>query len=83
MAKRHHATDVPSLHQHIGRPLDVEKDGEAPVVLARSSHVRKVALQSKTKSRGWQETKHLLRSPANAHRLLRTVRRGGNSVLSP
>jgi len=58
----------------------VEEDRE-PVIITRRGH-EEVALVSADELAGLQETAHLLRSPANARRLLRALDRalaGGGS----
>lgn len=62
------------LRQNLARYLDEAIDSHAPIVVTRQSGKGNVVLISEEEFAGWQETIHLLRSPANARRLLRSIR---------
>ncbi len=62
------------LRQNLARTMDEAVDGRAPILVTRQAGKGNVVLISEDEFLGWQETVHLLRSPANAQRLLRSVR---------
>ena len=67
-------TTYTSLRQDLASVLDrVEKDRE--VVVVRRRGVRTVAMVPADELAGLIETAHLLRSPTNAQRLLKTLQR--------
>ena len=63
-----------TLRQNLARYLDEVVDSCVPIVVTRQAGKGNVVILSEEEFEGWQETVHLLRSPANAHRLLRSVR---------
>jgi antitoxin YefM len=62
------------LRQNLARYLDEVAESHAPIVVTRQGGKGNVVLMSEAEYEGWQETVHLLRSPANARRLFRSVR---------
>lgn len=62
------------LRQNLAHYLDQVVTSGAPVVVTRQAGKGNVVMISETEFEGWQETVHLLRSPANARRLLRSIR---------
>ncbi len=62
------------LRQNLARYMDEAADGRAPILVTRQGGKGNVVILSEKEFEGWQETVHLLRSPANAKRLLRSVR---------
>lgn len=62
------------LRQNLARYLDEVSDTRAPLVVTRQSGKGNVVMMSEAEFEGWQETVHLLSSPANARRLLRSIR---------
>ena len=61
------------LRQNLARYMDETIETRAPIVVTRQGGKGNVVLMSEEEFSGWQETVHLLRSPANARRLLRAV----------
>ena len=61
------------LRQNLARYLDEAVESRAPLLVTRQGGKGNVVLISEDEFEGWQETVHLLRSPANAERLLRSV----------
>lgn len=61
------------LRQNLARYMDEAIEGRAPLVITRSAGKGNVVLLSEEEFEGWQETVHLLSSPTNAARLLRSV----------
>ncbi len=53
--------------------MDEAVDSRAPILVTRQGGKGDVAILSEKEFEGWQETPHLLRSPANAERLLRSI----------
>ncbi len=62
------------LRQNLARYMDEAIDSRAPVLVTRQGGKGNVVLLSEAEFEGWQETIHLLRSPANARHLLKSVR---------
>ena len=62
------------LRENLARYLDEAVADRAPILVTRQSGRGNVVLISAEEFEGWQETVHLLRSPANARRLLRSIR---------
>lgn len=62
------------LRQNLARYMDQAVADRAPIVVTRQGGKGNVVLMSEDEFSGWQETVHLLRSPANAQHLLRSVR---------
>lgn len=63
------------LRQNLAHYLDEAVESRAPVIVTRKAGKGNVVLMSEEEFSGWQETVHLLSSPRNAERLLRTLRR--------
>jgi antitoxin YefM len=61
------------LRQNLARYLDEAVASRAPIVVTRQGGKGNVVLMSEEEFSGWQETVHLLRSPANARRLLGSI----------
>jgi antitoxin YefM len=62
------------LRQNLARYLDEAVESRAPIVVVRPGDKGNVVMLSEDEFAGWQETVHLLSNPANAERLLRSVR---------
>ena len=62
------------LRQNLARYMDEAVDSGAPIVVTRQGGKGNVVLMSESEFEGWQETIHLMRSPANARRLLASIR---------
>jgi antitoxin YefM len=62
------------LRQNLARYLDEAVDSRAPIVVTRQGGKGNVVMLSEAEFAGWQETVHLLSNPANAERLLRSIR---------
>jgi antitoxin YefM len=54
--------------------MDEAVESRKPLVVTRQSGRGNVVMMSEEEFEGWQETVHLLRSPRNAERLLRSIR---------
>jgi antitoxin YefM len=63
---------------NLAKTMDKVNDDHAPVIITRQNG-RPVVLMSLEDFESWQETDYLLRSPANAQRLLESINqdRGG------
>lgn len=62
------------LRQNLARYMDEAVANRAPIVVTRQGGRGNVVMMSETEFLGWQETVHLLSSPRNADRLMRSVR---------
>jgi antitoxin YefM len=62
------------LRQNLSRYLDEAIESHAPIVVTRQGGKGNVVMISEQEFAGWQETVHLLSSPKNAERLLRSIR---------
>ena len=62
------------LRQNLARYLDEATDSRAPIVVARQGGKEPVVFMALSEFEGWQETVHLLSSPANAAILLESIR---------
>jgi len=60
------------LRNNLATYMDAVCDGRAPLVVTRQN-ARSVVLMSEEEYEGLMETVHLLKSPANAARLLRAI----------
>ena len=61
------------LRQNLARYMDEAIESGAPLVITRQGGRGNVVMMSEAEFEGWQETVHLLRSPRNADRLLRSI----------
>lgn len=61
------------FRQHLAKYMDEVWDNRAPLRVTRQN-ARTVVLLSEDEYEGMMETLHLLRSPANAERLLRSIK---------
>ena len=59
------------LRQNLSRYLDEAISTRAPILVTRQGGKGNVVMIAESEFAGWQETVHLLSSPANADRLLR------------
>jgi len=64
---------VSALRRDLARYLDEVSASRVPLVITRDGAKDNVVMLSEKEFAGWQETVHLLKSPANARRLLRAV----------
>ena len=62
------------FRRNLARRLDDAIDHREPVVVTRQGGKGSVVMISEAEFAGWQDTVHLLSSPRNAERLLRSVR---------
>lgn len=60
-----------SVRQNLASTMDEVIDNHDPVIVTRGA--RAVVMMSLDDFNGWQETAHLLGTPANARRLLRSI----------
>lgn len=63
-----------ALRRDLAHYLDEVTDNREPVTITRPGGKGNVVMLAEEEFAGWQETVHLLRSPANAKRLLRATR---------
>ena len=68
------------LRNNLATYLDAVCDGRAPLVVTRQN-ARSVVLMSEEEYEGLMETVHLLKSPANAARLLRAIKEADEGKL--
>jgi antitoxin YefM len=68
------------FRQHLARYMDEVWDTRAPLRVTRQN-ARAVVVLSEEEYESMVETLHLLRSPANAERLLRSIRRAESGRL--
>ena len=61
------------LRQNLAHYLDEAVNSRASIVVTRKAGKGSVVLMSEEEFSGWQETVHLLSSPRNAERLLRSI----------
>ncbi|CAH2601541.1 YefM antitoxin of the YoeB-YefM toxin-antitoxin pair and DNA binding transcriptional repressor [Rhodovastum atsumiense] len=61
------------LRQNLSRYMDEAIESRVPITITRQGGKGNVVLLSEEEFEGWMETVHLLRSPANAQRLLRSI----------
>ena len=62
------------LRQNLARYLDEAVESRAPLLVTRQNGKGDVVMLSAEEFAGWQETVHLLSSPRNAERLVRSIR---------
>lgn len=62
------------LRANLARLMDETVESRAPLVVTRQSGRGNVVMMAEDEFEGWQETVHLLSSPRNAARLMRSVR---------
>lgn len=62
------------FRQNLAHYLDEAVESRAPIVVTRQGGKGNVVMLSEDEFSGWQETVHLLSNPANAERLLRSIR---------
>jgi antitoxin YefM len=62
------------LRQNLSRYMDQAIDDRIPILVTRQGGKGNVVILSEAEFEGWQETLHLLGNPANAKRLLASVR---------
>ena len=62
------------LRQNLARYMDEAVESRAPIIVTRQGGKGNVVILSQEEFEGWEETIHLLRSPANASRLLQSIR---------
>ena len=60
------------LRQNLKKHLDKVCDDHAPLLVTRRDG-RSVVMISLSEYEGWEETLHLMSSPANAERLIRSI----------
>ncbi len=69
------------LRNNLATYMDAVCDDRAPLVVTRQN-ARSVVLMSEEEYEGLMETVHLLTSPANAARLLRTIKEADDGKLT-
>ena len=68
------------LRQNLAHYLDEAVSTRAPIIITRKAGKGSVVLMSEEEFSGWQETVHLLSSPRNAERLLRSIHDAENDA---
>jgi antitoxin YefM len=68
-------TSFTELRQNMASFFDQVTEDREPLVVTRQGGKANVVIMSEDEFTGWQETVHLLRSPANAKRLMASVRK--------
>ena len=63
-----------TLRRDLAQYLDTVTESRAPLVITRPGGKGNVVMLAEEEFAGWQETVHLLRSPANTKRLLRATK---------
>ena len=63
-----------ALRQNLARYLDQAVDSRAPILVTRQGGKGSVVILSAEEFAGWEETVHLLASPANARHLRESIR---------
>jgi antitoxin YefM len=61
------------LRQNLAHYMDQAVDSSAPILVTRQGGKGNVVILSEAEFASWEETVHLLRDPANAARLLRSI----------
>ncbi len=67
---------------NLARTMDKVNDDHAPIIITRQKG-RPVVMMSLEDFEAWQETDYLLRSPANARRLLQSVEQDRQGLAEP
>jgi antitoxin YefM len=75
-------TSYSHAREHLAELLDSAADDREVIVIKRRGRVG-VALIAEDELRGLEETAHLMRSPANARRLLEALRRSIDNDVRP
>jgi antitoxin YefM len=68
------------LRQNLARYMDQAVDDRIPIVVTRQGGKGNVVILSEEEFEGWQETVHLLSNPANAKRLLESIREADSGL---
>ena len=71
------------LRRNLSRYLDEAAETNTPIVVARQGGKGNVVIMAEAEFAGWQETVHLLSSPRNAERLLKSLREAESGQLAP
>ena len=67
---------------NLARTMDKVNDDHAPIIITRQNG-QPVVMMSLADFEAWQETDYLLRSPANARRLLESVEQDRRGLATP
>jgi antitoxin YefM len=70
------------LRQNLARYMDQAIDDRAPILVTRQGGKGNVVILSEEEFEGWQESVHLLSNPANAKRLLESIREANTGLLT-
>jgi antitoxin YefM len=70
------------LRQNLARYMDQAIDDRAPILVTRQGGKGNVVILSEEEFEGWQESVHLLSNPANAKRLLESIREANAGLLT-
>ncbi len=70
------------FRQNLASYLDEVEASRAPLLVTRQGHAN-VVVMSEAEFEGWRETVHLLRSPANAARLLASIAEAEAGATTP
>jgi antitoxin YefM len=77
-----HQVSYTELRQNLAQLMDEAIASNAPLVITRQSGKGNLVMLSQAEFAGWQETVHLLSSPANGARLLHGLREAEAGDLS-
>jgi antitoxin YefM len=67
---------------NLAKTMDKVNDNHAPIIITRQNG-QPVVMMSLDDFEAWQETDYLLRSPANARRLMESIEQDRQSLASP
>jgi antitoxin YefM len=70
------------LRQNLARYMDQAVDDRTPILVTRQGRKGNVVILSEEEFVGWQESVHLLSNPANAKRLLESIREANTGLLT-
>jgi antitoxin YefM len=77
-----HAISYTEARNNLSRTMDKVNDDHAPILVTRQNG-RPVVMMSLEDFEAWQETDYLLRSPANARRLMESIAQDGEGLAQP
>ncbi len=69
------------LRANLARYMDEAVEGRAPLVVTRQGGRGNVVMMSEEEFEGWRETVHLLNSPRNAARLMKSIKQARSGAV--